>query len=232
MGGLPRHVSATTGNRQFAECLRHSAKPKIHSVKALPSAALGKEQSAKNPSAKVSLPSATYRALGKAFAECHVSTRQKKPTSNLTASLPSATSAVLDKEFFLFKKKILCRVPYSCTRQRNFFFLKKKIFAECHGSGTRQNWEIGSLLPSFAECHDHGTRQSPLCRVWHSAKRGKMLFFFVFLLFISTNKEITYISTHSTGYITYTSIFHHIHIHNPSHTHPPFIIHHIQIHCP
>ena len=70
--------SLTTGNRQFAECLRHSAKPEIHSVKALPSAALGKEQSAKNPSAKVSLPSAIYRALGKAFAECHVSTRQKK----------------------------------------------------------------------------------------------------------------------------------------------------------
>ena len=44
----------------------------------LSSAALGKEQSAKNPSAKVSLPSAIYRALGKAFAECHVSTRQKK----------------------------------------------------------------------------------------------------------------------------------------------------------
>ena len=117
-----RHIQ-TTGNRQFVECLRHSAKPKIHSVKALPSAALGKEQSAKNPSAKVSLPSATYRALGKAFAECHVSTRQKKnPTSTLTASLPSATSAALGKEFFLFFLKILCRVPYSCTRQRNFFF--------------------------------------------------------------------------------------------------------------
>ena len=72
----------TTRNQQFAECLRHSAKPEIHSVKALPSAALGKEQSAKNPSAKVSLSSATYRALGKAFAECHISTRQKKTDVN------------------------------------------------------------------------------------------------------------------------------------------------------
>jgi len=42
----------------------------------LSSAALGKEHSAKNSSAKNSLPSATCRALGKAFAECHVSTRQ------------------------------------------------------------------------------------------------------------------------------------------------------------
>ena len=33
----------TTGNWHFAECLRHSAKPEIHSAKALPSAALGKE---------------------------------------------------------------------------------------------------------------------------------------------------------------------------------------------
>ena len=48
--------SHTTGNQQFAECLRHSAKPEIHSVKALPSAALGKEP------------------VGKGFfAECHIS---------------------------------------------------------------------------------------------------------------------------------------------------------------
>ena len=72
----------TTVNGLFAECLGHSAKLLLHSAKALPSAALGKEQSAKNPSAKVSLSSATYRALGKAFAECHVSTRQKKSDVN------------------------------------------------------------------------------------------------------------------------------------------------------
>jgi hypothetical protein len=54
----------------------------LHSAKALLSAALGKEHSAKNPLAKVSLPSATYRALGKAFAECHVSTWQKKSAIN------------------------------------------------------------------------------------------------------------------------------------------------------
>ena len=66
----------TTGFWFFAECRPHSAKPALHSAKALPSAALGKEHSAKNSSAKNSLPSATCRALDKAFAECHVSTRQ------------------------------------------------------------------------------------------------------------------------------------------------------------
>ena len=60
----------------FADCSLPSAALGKASI------ALGKEQSAKNPSAKVSLSSATYQALGKAFAECHVSTRQKKTDVN------------------------------------------------------------------------------------------------------------------------------------------------------
>jgi hypothetical protein len=55
----------TTGFRGFAECPRHSAKPELHSAKPLPSVALGKEHSAKISSAKMSLPSAFCRALGK-----------------------------------------------------------------------------------------------------------------------------------------------------------------------
>ena len=43
-----RRLGLTTGNPQFADCLWHSAKPEIHSAKALPSAALGKGHSAKN----------------------------------------------------------------------------------------------------------------------------------------------------------------------------------------
>jgi hypothetical protein len=52
--------SDTTGNRRFAECLRHSGK-------ALPSAALGKAHTVKKKvSAKTALPSVFYRApLGK-----------------------------------------------------------------------------------------------------------------------------------------------------------------------
>ena len=40
-------TSATTEFRFFAECLRHSAKAKLHSAKPLPSAALGKKHTAK-----------------------------------------------------------------------------------------------------------------------------------------------------------------------------------------
>ena len=39
--------TVTTGFRFFAECLRHSAKARLHSAKPLSSAALGKEHTAK-----------------------------------------------------------------------------------------------------------------------------------------------------------------------------------------
>ena len=92
----------TTADGLFAECLGHSTKPLLHSAKALPSAALGKEQSA-----KVSLPSATYRALGKAFAECHISTRQKKTDVNSDG--------------------LFAECHLSGTRQRIFSFFLKNI---------------------------------------------------------------------------------------------------------
>ena len=72
----------------FAECPRHSAKTILHSAKDLPSAALGKNHSAKLQSAKPALPSVFYRTLGKGLAECPKRTRQKK--GNVTAGLPSA----------------------------------------------------------------------------------------------------------------------------------------------
>jgi len=68
----------TTGDALFAECLGHSAKALLHSAKALPSATLGKEQTAKPHPAKGSLPSVVCRALGKGFAECQDGTRQRK----------------------------------------------------------------------------------------------------------------------------------------------------------
>jgi len=52
------------------ECRLHSAK-----AKALPNVALDKDLSTKKLSAKISLSSAKYWALGKGFAECKVSTR-------------------------------------------------------------------------------------------------------------------------------------------------------------
>jgi hypothetical protein len=62
----------TTGICCFAECLEHSAKGFAECntrQKALPSVTLGKERSVKILSAKGSLPSVIYRALGKGFAD-------------------------------------------------------------------------------------------------------------------------------------------------------------------
>ena len=52
----------TTGLSGFAEYQGHSAKPNLHSAKALLSATLGKGHSAKNGPAKASLPSARHSA--------------------------------------------------------------------------------------------------------------------------------------------------------------------------
>ena len=83
----------TTGFNFFAQCLRHSAKADIHSTKALSSVTLGKGHSVNSLSAKTSLPSALYWALGKGFAECQSDTRQRKvavtASANVTAALPS-----------------------------------------------------------------------------------------------------------------------------------------------
>ena len=61
-------TTITTADSAFAERLGRSAKSDLRSAKPLPSVALGKEVPAKKRSAKASLPSVFYRALGKAFA--------------------------------------------------------------------------------------------------------------------------------------------------------------------
>ena len=105
-------VLVTTGDALFAECLGHSAK-------ALPSATLGKEQTAKPHPAKGSLSSAVCRALGKenwpsavdgVFAECRV-------------------RKALDKAFPFFLKNPLPSVFPTRHSAKNFFF--EKSFAEC-----------------------------------------------------------------------------------------------------
>jgi hypothetical protein len=73
----------TTGIDRFAECLKHSAKPKRHSVQASPSVVLGKEGSANSTSAKPSLPNIFSRALGTDFAECQgVLDKEKSPSQS------------------------------------------------------------------------------------------------------------------------------------------------------
>ena len=122
----------TIGFRRFAECLMHSAKATLPSAKPLPRAALGKEHPVKNPSAKNSLSSAFYRALGKVFAECNLGTRQRKVTVTtlvaLAHALPSAMSEALGKDFFNFFQNFFAERPAGEALGKDFF---NNFFAEC-----------------------------------------------------------------------------------------------------
>ena len=127
---LPPSLS-TTGFRFFAECLRHSAKAILHSTKALPSAALGKAHTVKNWSAKHSLPSVFYRALGKGGG--HSTKKSDRhgagPVDGHFAECqPCRHSA---KIFYFFKKKSLPSANPSGTWQRVFIFFLQNFFAEC-----------------------------------------------------------------------------------------------------
>jgi hypothetical protein len=67
----------------FADCQRQPAKELKQSAKALPTAfyeTVGKEDVAKNMSAKKTLPPATWDAVGKDFATCRRGSRQNKRT--------------------------------------------------------------------------------------------------------------------------------------------------------
>jgi len=105
----------------------HSAKATLPSAKPLPRAALGKEHPVKNPSAKNSLPSVFYRALGKVFAECNLGTRQRKVTVTapvaLAHALPSAMSEALGKDFFNFFFKISLPSALPGRHSANIFLI-------------------------------------------------------------------------------------------------------------
>ena len=142
----------TTGFRFFAECLRHSAKAKLHLAKPLPSAALSKEHTAKNWSAKPSLPSVFYRALGK-----EKRPSRRRPRWQSFCQVP--TLQALGKDY----KISLPSANPSGTRQRFFIFFKKKLFAECPLSGPRQRCFIYFL--------------KILCRVPPGRRSAKFEFF-------------------------------------------------------
>jgi len=117
-----------------------------HSVKALPNAHSAKAARQSLNQQRLSLSSATWKALGKAFAERHVSTGQRLTAGSrealLDSSLPSATMAD--------------------TQQRLFFFFLEKFFAECH-----PGWRSAKIIYFFI--------WNIFCRVprgWNSAKLG------------------------------------------------------------
>ena len=72
--------SITTGLSEFAECQGHSAKPNLHSAKALPSAALGKKRVGKDVFAECLL-SGTRQSLCRVPTLGKVGT-EKKPEKN------------------------------------------------------------------------------------------------------------------------------------------------------
>ena len=167
----------TAGFSFFVECLRHSAKADIHSTKPLLSVTLGKGRLINSLSAKTSLPSALYRALGNGFVECQSDTRQRKVavmvSATVTAALPSVKVKHLAKVASLpsavdsntRQRWTLCRVPlarHSANRPPlpsawPMALDKSVMFAECNSLCTRQSMFLGS---HFAECHGHCTRQS------------------------------------------------------------------------
>ena len=101
-------------------------------------------------------------------------------------ALPSARAMALGKDFFLKRKKFLCRVQEYGTRQRIFKKKRKNSLlsaAEVALGKEAVRVDIGFFLPSadvtlgkgFTECPICGTRQRNLCRrvlcrVRHSAK--------------------------------------------------------------
>ena len=79
---LLRWTKFTTGNSRFVACHMHSAKPKKHSAKDLPSITLNKQHITSTVPANGSLPSVFYRALGKDFVESW--NRRSAKKSNVT----------------------------------------------------------------------------------------------------------------------------------------------------
>jgi hypothetical protein len=122
--------ACTTGIAAFAECLKHSAKT-------LPSVTLGKQDSAYSASAKPSLPSTLFRALGKEVCRVPYNTRQRKAAVTTSVDGDGAFAECLPGST---RQKInLCQVP--------------------PGTLGKEPAREGPHVRFFAECQRHYTRQ-------------------------------------------------------------------------
>jgi hypothetical protein len=144
-------VPDTTGHSSFAECLRHSAKPRKHSANTLSSVTLGKERSANCTSATASLPSTFCRTLGKEFAECHlVLGKEKSPSWRQVTMMDPLPS-----------------VGYHGPRQRRLQWAPPPVPVPRALVGTRQRrllCRVSSGLALVKESSS-GPLCQPLCRV-------------------------------------------------------------------
>ena len=126
------------GNWHFAECLRHSAKPEIHSAKALPSAALGKELIDKE-----------------AFAECFLSgTRQslcrvpEKYSAKIYTRQNENAKKLINKSNFFFRGRPppASTHPSSATGHRSRCIFCAKFTANAAGGIRTHDLSIACLL--------------------------------------------------------------------------------------
>jgi hypothetical protein len=227
-----KHTNTCT----LPESAKHSAKPEKHSTQALPSVALDKEGSANSTSAKASLPSTFSRALDTDFAECQTVLDKEKPPSRRRGDGDGALPSVLGDTR---QRSYLCRVSPNtlgievtpCRVSAGQHSAKNpsagphvRFFDECfiwHSTkraslpsarATTLNKEPIPVPRSwfFAECYGPDTRQSPSLP---SVTLGKVIsthLFYLFFLFIQTNKryiiDITYIH-HRHKYPTQTLIY-------------------------
>jgi hypothetical protein len=178
-------VWLTTRHNCFAECFRHSAKPRKHPAKSLPSVTLDKEVSTNCTSATTSLSSTFYRALS---IEKSLSRRQVTMTETLP-SVPNDTrqrgslcrvpaGLTLGKEgSSVPPRQALCRQPRVGTRQREHQCVSLPVpLSSALGCtqqrrllyqvpGPRHSVKKVLLIPRrafFAKCFDHCTRQKEL----------------------------------------------------------------------
>ena len=143
---------------------------------------LGKRHSAKTLTAKLTLPSVGFRALGKGFAEC-LDTRQSShmapPWASALPSFAECPRLALGKVPAPGSRHVAALPSAGPWHSANF-----QIFAECQYFSTRQTGCAANLC-------------RPLCRVFwlkHSAKWPIFLFLFLFSLFFDTNTTKIYIN--------------------------------------
>lgn len=186
-------VWLTTRHNCFAECFRHSAKPRKHSAKSLSSVTLDKEVSTNCTSATASL-SSTFSVTQQRkvtvtatsdddgdFAECpqwHSTKREPLPSACWPNTrqrrlqwTPTASSMLSAASWNSAKGAPVCLFASPFVECARMHSAKK---ASLSGAETTTLGKEALLVPRcafFAKCFNHCTRQrSSRQRAWHSAK--------------------------------------------------------------
>lgn len=190
--------SRTTGFWYFAESPSARQRATKLSANPLPRARSANTARHSLNRQRQSLPRATWQALGKGFAESHVSTRQRLTAvareALVDGSLPSATMAGARQRLFIFfKKNSLPRALMAGSRQRLFICLFGKNLCRVSYKLTLGKeylfiylFILNISLPSVlwlalgkARNHSHAVPSFVECQ-----HRAKLRFFAVFQFFV------------------------------------------------